>query len=100
MPHISESHYKQGLASYRAGHAIRDLILIADQAEAGLDTAIDALPSRSKGGSDENVAERDALLHERIALGPSLIAGFADGLIDDIRKLANSPSIQRRGASA
>ena len=58
--HIVEARYTQGLAGYRAGHTIRDLIEIADTFE-------------QDGENDDEM--------------PSLMVGFLDGLIEDIRSL-------------
>jgi len=85
-PVIIEARHKQGLAAYRAGLSLRELYSTLDEIER----------------MHEQVQGADATVqHEEIAnSGPSLIAGFADGLIDDIRNLARSTVFQRRGVSA
>lgn len=82
--HIVEARYNQGLAAYRGGLSIREVITTFEE--------IDLMHEQPDLTNEQ---------HEEISnAGPSLIAGFADGLIDDIRKLAGSTNITRRGASA
>src|ERR1035437_8984004 len=80
--HIVTARHNQGLAAYRAGLTLKELIttILAE---------ID-LMHEQPDLSDEQREEIDDA-------GPSLIAGFADGLIDDIRFLraSNRP---RRGS--
>lgn len=77
-PPIIPARHTQGLAAYRAGLSIRELVGSLEE--------IDRMHAEAK--TDEE--------HEEIAAsGPSLIAGFADGLIDDIRLLASARRGQR-----
>lgn len=79
-PPIIPARHSQGLAAYRAGLTIRELVGTADE--------IDRMHD------DPNLTNEQ---HEEIAAsGPSLIAGFADGLIEDIRTIAAA----RRGQTA
>jgi hypothetical protein len=83
-PVIVPARYTQGLSAYRAGLSIKEIISTFEE--------IEQMHEQPDLSNEQ---------HEEIAnAGPSLIAGFADGLIDDIRKLASSTSITRRGASA
>lgn len=83
---IIPARHQQGLAAYRAGLTVRELIGISDEIE-----QMHEQVEEVEGGP----SARDQ--HEEIAnAGPSLIAGFADGLVTDIRMLANS----RRGITA
>jgi hypothetical protein len=76
-PAISHARHAQGLAAYRSGQSIRELI--------GIMVEFDMMHARPDLTNEQ---------HEEIeAAGPSLIAGYADGLIEDIRFLAG----QRRG---
>lgn len=77
-PPIIPARHAQGLASYRSGLSIAELMGISEEIEAMHETA-------------KTNEEHD----EIAAAGPSLIAGFADGLIDDIRLLANTRRGQR-----
>lgn len=79
MPSIIQSRYDQGLAAYRAGHGIRHVVEVLDEIERT------ARSAQEDPGPEYN---HDA--------GPSVIAGFADGLIADIRTIAG----QRRGQTA
>lgn len=77
-PPIIAARHTQGLAAYRAGLTIAELY--------GLNEEIDRMHETAKTNEE----------HEEIsASGPSLIAGFADGLIDDIRLLASTRRGQR-----
>ena len=71
MSHIVEARHAQGLQAYRAGHSIRDLV--------GITETIDAMHQKD-GLSNEEHEEIDNAT-------PSLLAGFLDGLIEDIRSL-------------
>jgi hypothetical protein len=83
-PVIVPARYTQGLSAYRAGLSIKEIISTFEE--------IEQMHEQPDLSNEQ---------HEEIAnAGPSLIAGFADGLIDDIRKLASSTNITRRGASA
>jgi hypothetical protein len=69
--------YAQGQASYRAGHHLRDLFPIMEE--------IERLHEQADLTNQQ---------HDEIAAGAhSLLIGFADSLIDDIRHAArrNSP---------
>ena len=79
-PPIIDARYNQGLAAYRGGLSIRELIKITDE--------IDAMHDQPDV-TDE--------MHNEIAASPSsLIMGFAEGLIEDLRLVAS----QRRGQRA
>ena len=83
-PVIVPARYTQGLSAYRAGLSIKEIISTFEE--------IEQMHEQPDLSNEQ---------YEEIAnAGPSLIAGFADGLIDDIRKLASSTNITRRGASA
>lgn len=99
MPHINEERYRQGLAAYRAGHSMRDLINVGEEIERSAEAAMDELRSRSEGGTPEEMAKREEFYKTRSEGMPSLIAGYADGFIDDIRMIARG-SGQRRGQTA
>jgi len=78
-PPIIPARHAQGLAAYRGGLSIRELIGITDE--------IDLMHEQAK--TDEE--------HQEIeASGPSLIMGYAEGVIEDIRLIA----AQRRGQRA
>lgn len=76
-PPIIPARHAQGLASYRAGLSIAELN--------GILSEIDAMHDQPDVSIEQH--------NEIAASAPSLIAGYADGLIDDIRLLANA----RRG---
>jgi hypothetical protein len=78
-PPIIPARHAQGLAAYRAGHSIAELIGISEE--------IDRLHDQPDLTNEQH--------NEISAAGPSLIAGFADGLIDDIRLLAGARRGQR-----
>jgi hypothetical protein len=89
MSHFTlvNARHTQGLAAYRAGLTLKELITTAEE--------IDLMHEQVQPGENAHAE------HQEIAnAGPSLIAGFADGLLDDIRKLANSTNLTRRGQSA
>lgn len=78
-PPIIDARYNQGLAAYRGGLSIRELIKITDE--------IDAMHEQAKTSEE----------HDEIAASPpSLIMGFAEGLIEDVRLLAS----RQRGGRA
>lgn len=78
-PPIIPARHSQGLAAYRAGHSIAELIGITEE--------IERMHEQAQSNEEHREIE---------ASGPSLIAGFADGLIEDIRLLASA----RRGQKA
>jgi hypothetical protein len=86
-PVIVPARYTQGLSAYRAGLSIKEIISTFEE--------IERMHEQVQPGENAD-AEHDEIANA----GPSLVAGFADGLIDDIRKLASSTNITRRGASA
>lgn len=72
-PPFSAARHTQGLQLYRTGASIADLIRTVQDIERMHD---------AEGVTNEQ--------HEEIAAAsPSLCAGFADGVIDDIRLLVN-----------
>jgi hypothetical protein len=73
-PPIIPARHSQGLAAYRAGLSLAELN--------GVLREIDAMHEKPELTNEEH----DEIAHS----GPSLIAGFADGLIDDIRLIANT----------
>jgi hypothetical protein len=78
-PPISPARHAQGLAAYRSGKSLKELI--------GLVAEIDAMHTPEMTNEE----------HDEIqAAEPSVICGFADGFLEDIRTLAN----QRRGQRA
>jgi hypothetical protein len=85
---VVAAHHAQGLAAYRAGLSIKEIMTISGE--------IELMHEQVPHGAEDANAQHD----EIAAAGPSLIAGFADGLIDDIRNIARSPGFQRRGQSA
>jgi hypothetical protein len=70
-PVIITARHNQGLAAYRAGLTLKELITVFGDIE---------LMHEQPDLSPEQHEEIDDA-------GPSLIAGFADGLIEDIRSL-------------
>lgn len=77
---IVPARYEQGLSTYRSGGTLRELMRTAGE--------IEAMHEQPDLSNEQ---------HEEIANGaPSLITGFADGLIEDIRHIASS----RRGQTA
>jgi hypothetical protein len=70
MSHIVAARHTQGLSAYRAGRSIRELITTFEEIE----------QMRDQATPNEEIDNA----------GPSLIAGFADGLIEDIRALAHA----------
>jgi hypothetical protein len=71
---IVADRYAQGQAAYRAGHHIKDLFPIMEE--------IERLHEQSAITNEQ---------HDEIAAGAhSLIVGFADCVIDDIRNLARA----------
>jgi hypothetical protein len=86
-PVIIPARHAQGLAAYRAGLSLREVI--------GTFEEINRMHEQVQP-SENAIDEHDEIDNA----GPSLIAGFADGLIDDIRNIARSPNLTRRGQSA
>lgn len=93
MPSIVQSRYDQGLAAYRAGHGIRHVVEVLDEIERG--ARGDRGAYEVKSGPDFSDIVDPGPSFGRDA-GPSLIAGFADGVLADIRAIAG----QRRGQTA
>ena len=83
-PHLSEARHAQGLAAYRSSQSIKDLINLAE--------TIDAMHDRPDLSNEEHDEIANAL--------PSVMAGFADGFLEDFRSILHSPTISRRGPSA
>jgi len=86
MPRISEPHYHQGRAIYDGGGTIRQLIETQDQLEAQADAAHRAVDA----GPDDPAINRNDI-HQKLAdesrnAAPSLIAGFLDGFLVDVRR--------------
>lgn len=79
-PPISPARHAQGLAAYRSGQSIKDLMALQDE--------IDRMHEQATTNEEHD---------EIAAAGPSIIAGFADGFIDDIRTLARSHRPQTGG---
>lgn len=78
-PPIIPARHQQGLAAYRTGLSILELMGIQDE--------IDAMHAKPDLTHEE---------HDEIAAaGPSLVAGYADGLIEDIRLIAATRRGQR-----
>lgn len=81
---IIPARFDQGHKAYEAGHDLAALIKTANE----IDLMHDA-----EGVTTEQ--------HEEIAASiPSLFAGYASGVIDDIRSIVSSPSLTRRGQRA
>ncbi len=78
-PHIIDARHKQGLAAYRSGLSLRELIGVFEE--------IDEMHNHERLTNEQHDAIDNA--------GPSLVAGFADGLIEDIRLLASARRGQR-----
>ena len=105
MPHLIRSRYDQGLAAYRAGHGIAHMIEVAEEIDRRGEELSDAIGHQSQT-PDAEVRnrigdERDALRagefgHDAM---PSLIAGFADGVLADIRDI-RAFTQARRGQTA
>jgi len=90
VPRISEQHYHQGRAIYDGGGTIRQLIETQDQFDKQADAAHRAVDA---GPDDPNINRNDA--HQSIAdtfrdAAPSLITGFLDGLLVDVRRINRS----------
>ncbi len=100
MPHLIRSRYNQGLSAYRAGHGIAHVIDVGDEIERETREAHDRIEgARVDGGhGPEWFAEKHKEVDDNGGHDafPSIIAGFADGLIDDIRLIAN----RHRGGKA
>ena len=78
-PVIIDASYTQGTEAYRAGTTLRNIIKTLGEID---------LRHEQPDLSNEQ--------HEEIVnSGQSLIAGFADGLIDDIRNIASARRGQR-----
>lgn len=73
MPKLIRPRYEQGLAAYRAGHGILHVMEIGDEIENF---------SRAAESDPGPMYSHDAM--------PSVIAGFADGLIEDIRRITGT----------
>jgi hypothetical protein len=72
--------HAQGLAAYRAGHSIKDVCKITEE--------IEAMHEKPDLSDDE---------HDEIAAStPSFLLGFADGFLEDFRRMSSA----RRGATA
>lgn len=90
MSHISEPHYHQGRAIYDGGGTVRQLIETSGQLEAQCDAAhraVEIAPVEPGINSDD--------VHRAISdtyrdAGPSIIAGFLDGFLVEIRRLTRS----------
>jgi len=76
---IVNDRYVQGQAAYRAGHHIKDLMHISDELERLHDD-----PSLTNEQHSDIAASAQ-----------SLVIGFADALIDDIRTIARGRANQR-----
>jgi hypothetical protein len=86
-PKLVEEFYQQGLAIYQAGHPLRELMLNAEAFEAREDAEHKAAEVRTD--TDRNKLHQDISDHYRGA-AQSLITGYADGVIGDIRRAANA----------
>lgn len=73
--------YEQGLAAYQSGQSVMHL----------LDVAAEIDKEHREKDADHTVIERSS---------KAFVAGFADGLINDIRRIVTSPSLTRRGQTA
>lgn len=106
MPKIIQSRYEQGLAAYRAGHGLIHIMEISDEIENAYRKRWDEIGSKAalSPGSDPAAIDADRAALEAGEFsrdaGPSIVAGFADGLIDDIRRITSSPALSRRGQTA
>jgi hypothetical protein len=80
--HVTPARHAQGLSAYRAGRSIRELITTFEEIE----------QMHEQATTNEEHEEIDNA-------GPSLIAGFADGLVEDIRTLRTLVQA-RRGQTA
>lgn len=86
--YLHPGHYQTGLAAYRGGQTLEHVFQIADGLEVAAEAAVASLPP---GGES-----REAIYRERHLALPSLLTGFADGLLADLRTLAGT----RRGQTA
>lgn len=89
MPCISTEHYEQGRALYEAGHDLRELM----ENGAAMESRSHAEHEAVEAGFDPNVAkpgdreERHRAVSERYdGAEQSLILGFADSFLADIRR--------------
>ena len=96
MAHLVPSRYEHGLASYNAGKSIAYLIEVATEIDDRYDELNTAI-GRASETPDAKVRQRIGDEREALRNGeygadamPSLIAGFMDGFLADIRKLAAS----------
>ena len=82
-PVIVPARYTQGLSAYRAGLSLKELLSTLAE--------VDQMHEQFDLTKEQ---------HEEISNScQSIVAGFADGVIDDIRYLRSS-NLQRRGQSA
>lgn len=83
MPLLSPARHAQGLASYRAGHSISHIFDVFEEIK--------------------KLHEQPGLTHEQHDeienAGPSMIAGFSDGALEDLRLIASALRA-RRGETA
>ena len=78
--------YDQGLADYRAGHTLRDIINVTNVLEKEFDNL----------SPDATREQRDEVYHG----AQSVMVGFLDGFLEDFRHVLRAPNIGRRGPSA
>lgn len=97
MPHISATHYDQGRAIYDGGGTVRQLTETAEQLDAQREAAHDALEKswRDDPADPPPIPESRHEAHSKVDetyrnAAPSLIAGFLDGLLVEIRRITRS----------
>lgn len=91
----ARARYEQGLAAYQSGQSVMHLMDVGKE----IRREHDDVPSRARDPNvDPNVTDK---LHDEIERSQhALLAGFADGLIADIRSIVDSPTVTRRGQTA
>lgn len=78
--------YEQGLAAYRAGRTVHDMINVTNEVE----KTYDDLPPEATS------EQRQEIFHG----AQSVMVGFLDGFLHDFRTILHSGAITRRGPSA
>lgn len=88
MPHLDQARYAQGQAAYTQGLGIGHLIEIGDEVEKAASKAYDEAKSPEERDAAHRMGRGDAV--------PSLIAGFMDGLINDVRSIVGRSRVSGR----
>lgn len=87
----ARARYEQGLAAYQSGQSVMHLMDVSKEIHAEHETVRPSI-------DDEITVDK---LHDDITRSEhAFVAGFADGLIRDIRAIIDSPTLSRRGQTA